>query len=71
MFKEVAAIGGSYVQAVYFRGSAGIDAECKSSNWMNDPTKLAAYMTGVRCRAGLTQLVRVLAQAPVRQLRPP
>lgn len=60
MFKEVAAIGGLDVMAVYFRGSTNIDAECKASNWMSDPTRLAAYMTGIRCRAGLTQLVRVL-----------
>jgi hypothetical protein len=26
---------------------------------MNDPVKLAAYMTGVTCRAGLTQIGRV------------
>ena len=60
MFREVASIGLLNVQAVYFRGTAGVDAACKASNWLSDPVKLAAYMTGVTCRAGLTQIVRVL-----------
>jgi hypothetical protein len=60
MFNEVAAIGSLDVQAVYFRGTGNIDAECKASNWLSDPVKLAAYMTGVTCRAGLTQITRVL-----------
>lgn len=60
MFNEVAAIGSLDVQAVYFRGTGNVDAECKASNWLSDPVKLAAYMTGVTCRAGLTQITRVL-----------
>ena len=60
MFREVASIGLLDVQAVFFRGSLHADAECKASNWLSDPAKLAAFMTGVTCRAGLTQIVRVL-----------
>ena len=60
MFNEVAAIGSLDVQAVYFRGAAAINAECKASNWLSNPAKLAAFMTGVTCRAGLTQITRVL-----------
>jgi hypothetical protein len=59
MFNEVASIGTLDVQTVFFRGSAHVDAECKSSNWLSDPIKLAAFMNGVVCRAGLTQWVRV------------
>ena len=60
MFHEVAAIGALDVQLVYFRGVARIDGECRASNWLSDPVKLAAYMSGIRCRAGLTQISRVL-----------
>ena len=60
MFNEVASIGSLDVQAVYFRGATAINAECKASNWLSNPAKLAAFMTGVTCRAGLTQITRVL-----------
>jgi hypothetical protein len=60
MFVEVSAIGTLDVQAVYFRGAHNIDAECKASNWMSNPKQLAAYMTGVTCKGGLTQISRVL-----------
>jgi hypothetical protein len=61
MFSEVASIGAGAldVQAVYFRGAEHINAECRSSQWLSDPAKLAAYMTGVRCLGGLTQITRV------------
>ncbi len=59
MFREVATIGALDVQTLFFRGSARVDAECKASGWMSDPIKLAAFMNGVVCRAGLTQWVRV------------
>jgi hypothetical protein len=60
MFKEVAAIGTLDVKTIFFRGTEHIDAECKASEWMRDPVQLARYMTGVTCRAGHTQIVRVL-----------
>ena len=63
MFNEVASIGVLDVQTLFFRGSQDIDAECKASGWMSDPIKLAAFMNGVVCRAGLTQWVRVFDHA--------
>jgi hypothetical protein len=60
MFREVASIGTLNVKTIFFRGTEHIDAECKASEWMRDPVQLAKYMTGVMCRAGNTQIVRVL-----------
>ena len=60
MFNAVAAIGALDVQAVYFRGARDVDATCQASGWVHDPAQLAKFMTGVTCRAGLTQIVRVL-----------
>jgi hypothetical protein len=60
MFKEVAALGSLDVKMVFFRGTRDVDAECKSSQWLNGPTALAKFMTGIVCRAGLTQWTRVL-----------
>jgi hypothetical protein len=60
MFHKVAGIGALNVQAIYFRGTQHIDAECRASQWMSDPIQLARFMTGVQCRAGHTQIARVL-----------
>ena len=60
MFTEVAAIGPLNVKTIFFRGTAQIDAECKASEWLRDPVQLAKYMTGVTCRAGHTQIAKVL-----------
>jgi hypothetical protein len=59
MFATVAAIGGLSVQLVYYRGSG----ECIRSGWMSDPKALAVAMTDVKCRAGFTQIGKVLAHA--------
>jgi hypothetical protein len=64
MFQEVGKVGALSaldVQLVYFRGSKGVNAECKASPWMNSPRALADYMTKIKCVAGLTQIERVLA----------
>jgi hypothetical protein len=63
MFGEVATIGSLDVELIFFRGSAGIDAECRTSSWVSDSKALAKYMTGIKCRAGLTQWARVLDRA--------
>jgi hypothetical protein len=55
MFEEVAKIGGLQVQLLYFRGN-----ECKASHWTSDANELARTMTGVLCRAGTTQIEKVL-----------
>jgi hypothetical protein len=56
MFKTVASIGGLNVQLVYYRG---LD-ECRASRWVTDPERLANLMTRIDCRAGRTQIGKVL-----------
>jgi len=59
MFKEAAALGGLDVQLVYYRGFG----ECRASRWVSDPHGLLRLMTGVTCRAGHTQIGKILAHA--------
>jgi hypothetical protein len=56
MFQEAAAVGGLDIQLVYYRGIA----ECRSSKWVSDPTRLAGLMEKIDCRGGHTQIGRVL-----------
>ena len=48
--------GGLDTQLVYFRG----EREFKASRWFSDPNALFTAMSGVMCRAGKTQIGRVL-----------
>lgn len=59
MFREVATAGGLEVQLTYYRG----DGECRSSRWTADTAHLTKIMTGIMCRAGYTQLRKILAHA--------
>ena len=59
MFEAVKTVGGLDVQLVYFRGFR----ECRSSKWVRDPAALARLMTSVSCRAGHTQIGKVLTHA--------
>jgi hypothetical protein len=59
MFREVAAAGGLDVQLVYYRG----DDQCAASRWTGDTKHLTKIMTGLFCRAGYTQLRKVLVHA--------
>jgi hypothetical protein len=59
MFLEADRLGGLNVQLVYFRGFG----ECRSSRWVARPAELVRLMTGVMCRAGQTQIGRVLRHA--------
>jgi hypothetical protein len=59
MFRETAALGGLDVQLVFYRGFG----ECHASRWVNDPKGLLRLMTGVTCRAGHTQIAKILAHA--------
>lgn len=59
MFRETAALGGLDVQLVYYRGFG----ECRASKWVGDPKALLRLMTGVSCRAGHSQIAKVLAHA--------
>jgi hypothetical protein len=59
MFREAAASGGLDVQLVYYRGFN----ECRASRWVSDGKRLADLMTGIDCRGGHTQILKVLAHA--------
>jgi hypothetical protein len=59
MFRAATASGGLDVQLVYYRG----ERECTASRWMSDANTLAAAMSRVMCRSGLTQIGRVIAHA--------
>jgi hypothetical protein len=59
MFQAAEAHGGLCVQLVYFRGVA----ECRASRWHRQARPLVAAMEQVRCRAGHTQIARVLRHA--------
>jgi hypothetical protein len=59
MFREVAGAGGLEVQLVFYRG----DRECSASRWTTDTNHLTKIMTGIKCRAGHTQLRKILAHA--------
>jgi hypothetical protein len=59
MFREAASVGSLDLQLVYYRG---ID-ECRASGWTSDPASLARTMSALDCRAGHTQIGRVLIHA--------
>lgn len=59
MFLEADRLGGLEVQLVYYRGFA----ECRASRWVGKPADLVRLMTQVMCRAGETQIARVLRHA--------
>ena len=59
MFDAAAEIGGLDVQLVYFRGQG----ECRSSRFVSGGQGLAALMSGITVRGGMTQIRRVLAHA--------
>jgi hypothetical protein len=59
MFKAAAAAGNLEIQLVYYRGHH----ECTASQWLTSGAALAAAMSKVDCRAGPTQIGRVLAHA--------
>lgn len=58
MFRAATFDGGLDLQLVYFRAE-----ECVASRWMSDAGALAAAMSGVICRSGLTQIGCVLDHA--------
>ncbi len=57
MFDAVSGLGALDIQLVFFRGLS----ECKASGWCRDAAVFGNYMTKVSCRAGHTQIERVLA----------
>ena len=56
MFKAVEQVGALQVQLAYFQGFD----EFKASGWVNNAAALLRPMSGVSCRAGHTQIQRVL-----------
>jgi hypothetical protein len=65
MFEEARALGGLDVRLCFYRGLG----ELVASPWSADAGTLLARMTGVRCAAGQTQIVRVLDHARAEALR--
>ena len=59
MFSAAASVGNLSVQLVYFRG----DQESRASRWVNSPESLRVLMEKIDCRAGLTQIAKVLSHA--------
>jgi len=59
MFREAATVGSLDLQLVYYRGLG----ECRASRWMSDSTHLAKTMSQVMCRAGETQIEKILSHA--------
>jgi hypothetical protein len=59
MFDAAAEIGGLDVQLVYFRGLG----ECRASRFVGDARALRDLMAGIACRAGNTQIGKVLSHA--------
>jgi hypothetical protein len=59
MFREAASAGGLDLQLVYYRGLG----ECRASRWISDPARLGKIMSTIMCRAGETQIGKVLDHA--------
>lgn len=59
MFLATAALGGLDLQLCFYRGFG----EFKASRWVSDAQDLVRLMTSVRCRAGETQIYKVLMHA--------
>ncbi len=59
MFKSVASKKALSMQLVYFRGHG----ECRASRWAKSGDELAKMMSGIECRAGHTQIEKVLKHA--------
>jgi hypothetical protein len=63
MIREASTIGLLNMQLVYFRGGLDGRAECVASEWMSDSVRLSTLMAKFECRAGYTQITRVLEHA--------
>jgi hypothetical protein len=63
MIREAASVGQLSLQLAYFRGGLESPPEGVASAWTSDAALLATIMARVECRAGQTQIARVLAHA--------
>lgn len=59
MFREAASVGSLDIRLVYYRGLN----ECRATEWISDPAKLATLMSRIACEGGQTQIRRVLMDA--------
>jgi hypothetical protein len=70
MFRGTAGIGSLDVQLVYYRGPEGHpEGECRASRWYDSPVYLTTAMSSIVCRAGHTQIARVLAHTRQEAMR--
>lgn len=67
MFENVARSTALSMQLVYFRGFG----ECRASRWARSGPELAGMMTRIDCRAGRTQIGKVLKHALGEHARSP
>jgi len=51
------------MKLIFFRGGNEGPKQCKTSDWISDPTRFARLMGKVECLSGYTQIARALAQA--------
>jgi hypothetical protein len=56
MFDAIAAFGTIMVKLAWYRG----DGECKQGEWSDDPGAVSRQMQKLSCRAGQTQIARLL-----------
>jgi hypothetical protein len=59
MFQEAGSLGSLEMQLVFYRGLG----ECRASRWLSDSAHLAKTMSQIMCRAGETQIEKVLTHA--------
>ena len=59
MFQAAATVGSLNLQLVYYRGLG----ECRASRWISDCAQLAMIMSQIMCRAGETQIEKILNHA--------
>jgi hypothetical protein len=70
MFREVGGIGSLDVQLAYYRGPEGHpEGECRASRWYDNPAYLHKAMSSITCRAGHTQIRKILLHCSQEALR--
>lgn len=66
MFDAIEAVGAVAVKLVYYRG----DHECKAGAWHDDAEAITGAMLSLCCKAGNTQIARVLKLALAEKEKP-
>src|SRR5215472_6339908 len=59
MFQEAGRLGSLEMQLVFYRALG----ECRASRWLSDSAHLAKTMSQIMCRAGETQIEKILNHA--------